>query len=868
MSSFVDRAVGIDLGTTHSEIALLDPSERELVIYADRFGRKTVPSAVAWDPATERFVVGRAARALRGQKNAPIESVKRKMGQDVRLPIGPHALLPEEVSAKILEELVRCMREELAKQAPAGTEVRITRAVITVPAYFDGPQIDATRRAGELAGLEVLALLQEPTAAALYHQWLHTVSGGASGGAWADGYRLVYDLGGGTFDISVLRAIGGEHRVLAIDGDNYLGGDDFDRRFAERLRLRLVERGYALDLASEARPDDAARRARLVQLAQEAKEALSSSEVVHLSREAYFTDQQGEPVDVDLEVSRTEHEASIVDLVEATLARAELALARATESAGIGIEEIDRVLLVGGSTRVPLVERRVNEALAQRTGSKNAALAHEVDTAVALGAALYAASLGGLSLGDEHVEVHVRSSLVTRTDALRLSFRAVRSPEGAASIAVEGPEGAYLARGPLDGDVVNLTVRPFGEEKSCAVQLVYLDASDAVLHRLPLTVWRVEEGELGQRPGALSRAAVLAKDLSVEVLRAGRRERKVLLARGATLPTEITTELYTGDRTGTVVLRLCSGLLPIQTLALEIPTDVPVGSPVSLSMRVSESMALDVRASAAGRELWSSIEGQRSSATPVREHIESLLSGGERLREGLWGNQRTLFGWNFEPLAAGLREASSNDPDRTRALVAQLEQLLEAAGIGEEGTLSPPWEQFEGTLDAVRRVAFRSEKVLGQDAASWEARLNGLTERGREAQRARDESRWRAVTNEAQALYETLATQAHSVMDVNDPLYVRARWMSTKRHAETVVRRITNLVLSAAPELRTLQANERDRITSQLENECLVPLEGIDPEADPNDVRRRLGAIGAILDRLEESLDRLPSLGLVTDKTR
>jgi len=868
MSSFVDRAVGIDLGTTHSEIALLDPSERELVIYADRFGRKTVPSAVAWDPATERFVVGRAARAMRGQKAAPIESVKRKMGQDVRLPLGPHALLPEEISAKILEELVRCMREELAKQAPEGTEVRITRAVITVPAYFDGPQIDATRRAGELAGLEVIGLLQEPTAAALYHQWLHSRSHEQKDAAWGDGYRLVYDLGGGTFDVSILRAIAGEHRVIAVDGDNYLGGDDFDRRFAERLRLRLVERGYALDLDPEVRPDDAPRRARLVQLAQEAKEALSSSEVVHLSREAYFPDQKGEPVDVDLEVSRSEHEAAIADLVEATLARAELALARAKESAGIGIEDIDRVLLVGGSTRVPLVERRVNEALAQRTASKNTPLAHEVDTAVALGAALYAASLGGLGLGDDRAELLVRSPLVTRTDTLRLSLKAIRSPEGASSIAIEGPDGAELARGALDVDLLNLIVRPFGEDKTCVLQVAYVDASDAVLHRLPLSVWRDAAGELGQRPGPLSRAAVMAKDLSVEVLRAGRRERKVLVARGATLPTEITSELYTGDRTGAVVLRLCSGLLPIQTLALEIPTDVAVGSPVSLSMRVSESMALDVRASVAGRELWSRIEEQRASATPAKEHIEFLLSAGERLREGLWGHQRTLFGWNFDPLASGLAEASSNDPDRTRALAAQLEQLLEAAGIGEEGTLSPPWEHFEGTLDAVRRVAFRSEKVLGQDAASWEARLASLTERGREAQRALDEGAWRAVTNEAQALQETLATQASSVMDVNDPQYVRARLMSSKRHAETVVGRITTLVLSTTPELRALQANERDRITAQLETECLVPLEGIDPEANPNDVRRRLGGIGAILDRLEESLDRLPSLGLVTDKKR
>ncbi len=867
MSSFIDRAVGIDLGTTHSEIALLDPSERELLIYADRFGRKTVPSAVAWDPATERFVVGRAARAMRGKKHPPIESVKRKMGQDVRIEVGPHALLPEEVSSKILEELVRCMRDELGKQAPEGTEVRITRAVITVPAYFDGPQVEATRKAGELAGLEVIGILQEPTAAALYHQWLHGRAGDAD--AWGDGYRLVYDLGGGTFDVSILRAIAGEHRVIAIDGDNYLGGDDFDRRFAERLRLRLVERGYALDLDPDTRPDDAARRMRLVQLAQEAKEALSSSEVVHLSREAYFTDQRGESIDVDLEVARSEHEASIADLVEATLARCELALSRAKESAGIDVADLDRVLLVGGSTRVPLVERRVNEAIAQRTASQRPPLAHEVDTSVALGAALYAASLGGLAIGDERAEIAFRSPLVTRTDSVKLIFSAPRRPDGATSIAIETEEGAELSRVSLGAESLTCTVQPFAEgARAATVQLAFCDASDGVLHRLPVQLWRVEPGELGQRPGPLSRAAVMAKDLSVEVLRAGRRERKVLVPRGASLPTEIEAELYTGDRTGAVVLRLCSGLLPVQTLALEIPTDVPLGSPVQLSLRVAESMALDVTAKVVGRELVCGIEDRRTSGTPDREHVEALLSSGERLREGLWGHRRTLFGWTFDPLASGLREAASNDPDRTRALVSQLEQLLEASGLAEEGALSPPWEHFEGTLDAVRRVAFRGSDVLGQSASSWAARLDEMTQRGRDAQRAHDEAAWRAVTNEAQALHETLATQAHSVMDVNDPLYVRARWMSTKRHAETVVRRITSLVLSSTPELRALQAAERDRITSQLESGCLVPLDALDPEGDPVEVRRRLGTIGALLDRLDEALDRLPSIGLVTDQKR
>jgi len=150
---FVDRPVGIDLGTTNSEIAMLDPSERDLHIFADRFGRRTVPSAVAWDPKAEAFVVGHPARQRRGKTPGPIESIKRRMGQSVTVEVGPHALSPAEISSKILEELRIRMREHLSKQAASGLEVRVDRAVITVAAYFDAPQGEAARLEGKPAAL-------------------------------------------------------------------------------------------------------------------------------------------------------------------------------------------------------------------------------------------------------------------------------------------------------------------------------------------------------------------------------------------------------------------------------------------------------------------------------------------------------------------------------------------------------------------------------------------------------------------------------------------------------------------------------------------------------------------------------------------
>src|SRR6185295_18024314 len=185
-----------------------------------------------------------------------------------------HELTPEEVSSKILLELRDRMRETLAqkplKSGASTLELPVTRAVITVPAYFDAPQVEATRRAGELAGLEVIGILQEPTAAAIYHTWKRRLG---------DGNFLVYDLGGGTFDVSILRCVGGEYQVLAIDGDNYLGGDDLDRRFAEHLRKDLAGRGYALELDVKGSEDDRRLFGAIVHLAQEIKESLSTTDV-------------------------------------------------------------------------------------------------------------------------------------------------------------------------------------------------------------------------------------------------------------------------------------------------------------------------------------------------------------------------------------------------------------------------------------------------------------------------------------------------------------------------------------------------------------------------------------------------------------
>jgi len=860
---FVDRPVGIDLGTTNSEIALLHPSEKDVFIYADKFGRKTIPSAVAWDPKAERVLVGHAARARRGRSPSPVESIKRKMGQTAAVDVGPHALLPEAVSAKILEELRDRMREHLAKQAEEGIEVRVARAVITVPAYFDAPQVEATRRAGELAGLEVLGVLQEPTAAAIYHTWKNRLG---------DGNFLVYDLGGGTFDVSILRCVGGEYQVLAIDGDNYLGGDDFDRRYAEHLRKELVARGYALDLDVRGDDDDRARFGRLVHLAQEIKESLSTAEVVHVSKQDLLEDKSGEPVSFDGDVGRADYEEVIGDLVDTTLACCERALARSLEVASVGIEQIDHVVLVGGSTRVPLVVKRVAGALVAKSKGDEP-LTDEVDTCVALGAAIHAAQIGGLRVGDADTGASVSflTPLVAQGAKVRVALKVEAAPASTEEIAVQdlldgGRTVAEAAISEIPSGVVKIEI-PLGSSPEGRFSLALLDGPGGEpVTSLPFAIYR---GNLRPRASALSRPSVIAKDIALEVVRGGRRERKVLLARGAGLPSSASERLFTVDQSGAVVLRLLQNRLPIKTLVLDVPRELPVGTAVELTIRCDEAMRLEARATVSGRELWAQIEAPEPPRGGDAAPVEDLLEDAERAARALWGSQAHAFRREADGLVHGIREVVATDPDKLEALCHRLRLLIEEYRGGPEDTMVPPWARFEDTLDALRRVVYRAKggNVAGMTRADWDARLVSIEERARKAYDGSDAPSWRRVVNEVQALLETAHQEEFAAMRLDDPAYLSRRIANVGAWASRVAEALDDHVPSAADEVRALQVAERDRLASWLRERVKAPLAAIDVERDDAaEVRRKVDTIASELERIEAAIDRIPSIGLVTDR--
>ena len=354
-----DLVVGIDLGTTNSEIATFVNGKVQVL---GPEITKMLPSCVGFS-ATGELLVGQAARNQQLiYPERTVRSIKRKMGSNETVRLGDKTFAPQEISALILRELVEWARRELNRP--------VEKAVITVPAYFSDAQRNATREAGMLAGLEVVRILNEPTAASLAY-------------GFGDASRhtaMVYDLGGGTFDVSIVTVEGDVTEVLASHGNNRLGGDDFDDLLLEHLE-REFQNQYGIDL----RHGHPAAHARLWWAAEEAKKKLSFEPYVRVREEALVIE-NSKPLHLDLELSRAEYEEMIRSLVESTLDSVSQALSDAQKSPS----DLDAILLVGGSTRTPLVSRLLRE----RSGLEPRQDVHP-DLCVALGAGVLASRLAG-----------------------------------------------------------------------------------------------------------------------------------------------------------------------------------------------------------------------------------------------------------------------------------------------------------------------------------------------------------------------------------------------------------------------------------------------------------------------------------------
>ncbi len=361
------RAVGIDLGTTNSVVAVLEGGEPTVIANAE--GGRTTPSVVAFTKSGEALVGEVAKRQAVTNVERTIRSVKRHMGTDWTIEIDDKKYTAQEISARVLQKLKRDAEEYLGE--------KVTDAVITVPAYFNDAQRQATKEAGEIAGLNVRRIINEPTAAALAY--------GLERGK-ADERILVFDLGGGTFDVSLLEVDveeGGSTaiQVVATSGDNHLGGDDWDQRVVDHL-VNTVKSSTGVDLSK-----DKIAMQRLREAAEQAKKELSSATSTTISLQ-YLSMTENGPVHLDEKLTRAQFQQMTADLLERTKAPFNSVI----KEAGVSISDIDHVVLVGGSTRMPAVTELVKEL----TGGKEPNKGVNPDEVVAVGAALQA----GVILGD------------------------------------------------------------------------------------------------------------------------------------------------------------------------------------------------------------------------------------------------------------------------------------------------------------------------------------------------------------------------------------------------------------------------------------------------------------------------------------
>lgn len=355
----MSKVIGIDLGTTNSCVAVLEGGEPAVIPNAE--GMRTTPSVVAFAKSGDLLVGDVAKRQAATNVSRTISSIKREMGTDTRIKIDGKDFSPQEISAFILKKL--------KKDAEAYLGETVSEAVITVPAYFNDAQRQATKDAGRIAGLNVLRIINEPTSAALAYGLDHG----------KPQKIMVYDLGGGTFDVSLIEIGDNLIEVLATAGDNRLGGDDFDARLTEYIVQEYI-RTNRVNLSK-----DMSAMQRIREAAEEAKKTLSNQTVTTINL-PFVATVKGEPVHLEMEITRSKFEELTRDLVD----RTEAPVRKVLSDGGVSVSELGMVLLVGGSTRMPAVQEKVR----QLTG-KEPSHSLNPDECVAIGAAVQGGKLGG-----------------------------------------------------------------------------------------------------------------------------------------------------------------------------------------------------------------------------------------------------------------------------------------------------------------------------------------------------------------------------------------------------------------------------------------------------------------------------------------
>jgi molecular chaperone DnaK len=826
----ISKAVGIDLGTTNSAVGVMNPTDTEIVIHRDPVARReTTPSCVWKNPKTGDITVGHKAFRRIGASPAPVRSIKRLMGQQNTVPLTDVDVTPEQVSAYILGEMKRQIEEDVSNLSSESTQWIVDRAIITVPAYFDQPQIDATRKAGEMAGLKVINLLHEPTAAACYYCWQTGTR---------DGVFLVYDFGGGTFDVSVLRSTAGAFEVLGISGNNRLGGDDLDMALAEYLQEKLLREDYALELDLKNDPEDRLRFDQLKLLAEGVKKALSTSGEYLLRDTGTLKDKEGSPVIIETMFERPEIEDIMKPVVERTVPYCFDALEKAEKKAGVKLADVDVVILTGGSTHIPLVREMVRQNLCanppstelvvdERANQPRAKcdqpLYEKVDTLVALGAAIRAAAVGGLAVYNPEQTV-------------RVSFRGTGST-GAKQTHIGGKVEALDSSIDLSGGLVRLIIsdlniedqQELNEDGNFGFRKVPLQPSAENLltfevydrnEKLVARAGRpVSQGKESARPtGGSSSTAVLSKAILLEVDREGKPFHKKLFKELTTLPKSETFNFSHPGDTELILLPLYQHKRKIQVIKVTVPSSLQKGTPVELDVHVDELSFITVNGKIGEVEFDAAVELPPEREMPTDQEIETLertygdavayLNAGKKnIAEARYKKAKK----SFEAAAArGDKAQALHDFEEMEELVADISR--------SEGPIEPPKEFLDGLVKECHEI---NQYTAKEAAKAGKPHKHGDIQKAIEAQRVQGEKAFKAADQKAYSEVFTmlenirnhLIALVRSVTDVKD---TRTETEKTSGHLKSADGEASKVSQHAAAKGRKDFQDEAEQIKKEL----------------------------------------------------
>lgn len=714
----ISKAVGIDLGTTNSAVAILDSTDTDIVLHRDpKMKRETTPSCVWKNPKTGEIVVGHLAFRRIGTSPPPVRSIKRSMGQQIKVNLGGERLSPEEVSSYILMEMKRQILEEVKTFNTADTEWIVDRAIVTVPAYFDTDQIEATRNAGELAGLEIVELLHEPTAAACYHCWRTKTY---------DGTFLVYDFGGGTFDVSVLRSSAGAFEVLGISGNRRLGGDDLDFVIAEELQERLIRDGYSMDLDIVGTEADKLLWDKLQFLAESVKKALSTAGEF-LLRDTSLQDKDGEPVIIETMFERDEIEARMRPVIERTMPYCFEALTQAESKAGIRLSDIDAIILAGGSTHVPLVREIVKESLCLKEGVDEPRarcsdpVYDKVDTLVALGAAIRAAATGGMAVynPEKTVRVSFRGTGSTGSSKAHVGGsvtsldESLRSQGGRVRLTIAGIDFEDLADLNEQGvfGFKNVPLQP-GAENLLTFQILGADGKILATVGRPIAQSREKPNPTG---GTMS-TAVQSKPLLLEVTKEGKQHYHELIPSLKTLPADEDFDFRHPGDTELIRFSLFSNKRKIKEIRVAVDSSLPRGTPITMNVKVDELAFITVKGKIGDTEFEAAVEPPPPRELPSEEEIRKLqlsfqdglqyLAKGKRaVAEARYNKAKKSF---EAAISRGDSEQALHDYEEMEEVVANISRA--------DGAVEPPKEFFDKLVGECLEINRHAAEVGAQEA--------------------------------------------------------------------------------------------------------------------------------------------------------